>query len=29
VRIGEPMRFPPGTDEQQFANELQKAVERL
>jgi long-chain acyl-CoA synthetase len=29
VRIGEPLRFPSGTDEQQFANELQKAVERL
>jgi long-chain acyl-CoA synthetase len=29
VRIGEPMRFPPGTDEQQIAAELQAAVERL
>jgi long-chain acyl-CoA synthetase len=29
VRIGEPMRFPPGTDEQKIANELQEAVERL
>jgi long-chain acyl-CoA synthetase len=29
VRIGEPMRFPPGTDEQKIAVELQQAVERL
>jgi long-chain acyl-CoA synthetase len=29
VRIGEPMRFPPGTDEQKIAAELQRAVERL
>jgi long-chain acyl-CoA synthetase len=29
VRIGEPMRFPRGTDEQKIAAELQQAVERL
>jgi long-chain acyl-CoA synthetase len=29
VRIGEPMRFPPGTDQQKIAAELQQAVERL
>ncbi len=29
VRMGEPMRFLPGTDEEQFSAELQKAVERL
>jgi long-chain acyl-CoA synthetase len=29
VRIGEPMRFMPGTDPQAIAAELQKAVERL
>ncbi len=29
VRIGEPMRFPPGTDQQKIASELQTAVERL
>ncbi len=29
VRIGEPMRFPPGTDPQEIAGELQKAVEEL
>ena len=29
VRIGEPMRFPPGTDEQTIAAELQQAVELL
>jgi long-chain acyl-CoA synthetase len=29
VRIGEPMKFPPGTDPQKIAAELQKAVERL
>jgi long-chain acyl-CoA synthetase len=29
VRIGEPMRFPPGTDPQKIATELQAAVERL
>ena len=29
VLIGEPMRFPPGTDPQKIAIELQEAVERL
>jgi long-chain acyl-CoA synthetase len=29
VRIGEPMKFPPGTDPQEIAAELQKAVEAL
>jgi long-chain acyl-CoA synthetase len=29
VRIGEPMRFPPGTGPQEIASELQSAVERL
>jgi long-chain acyl-CoA synthetase len=29
VRIGEPMRFPPGTDQQKITAELQQAVERL
>ena len=29
VLIGEPMRFPPGTDPQKIAIELQDAVERL
>ena len=29
VRIGEPMRFPPGTDQQKIAAELQMVVERL
>ena len=29
VRMGEPMRFLPGSDEQHFSAELQKAVERL
>jgi long-chain acyl-CoA synthetase len=29
VRIGEPIRFPPGTDPQKIAAELQAAVERL
>ena len=29
VRIGEPMRFPPGTDPEKIAIELQEAVERL
>jgi hypothetical protein len=29
VRIGEPMKFPPGTDQQKIAAELQRAVERL
>jgi long-chain acyl-CoA synthetase len=29
VRIGEPMRFPPDTDPQKIAGELQAAVERL
>jgi len=29
VRIGEPMRFPPGMDPQKIAAELQMAVERL
>jgi long-chain acyl-CoA synthetase len=29
VRIGEPMRFPPGTDSQKIVAELQAAVERL
>jgi long-chain acyl-CoA synthetase len=29
VRIGEPMRFPPGTDPQEIASEVQSAVERL
>ena len=29
VRIGEPMKFPPGTDPQKIAAELQTAVEQL
>ncbi|HME36133.1 MAG TPA: AMP-binding protein [Candidatus Sulfotelmatobacter sp.] len=29
VRIGEPIKFPPGTDQQKIAAELQLAVERL
>ncbi len=29
VKIGEPMRFPPGTDQQKIAAELQAAVELL
>src|ERR1035438_9233516 len=29
VRIGEPMRFMPGTDPQEIAAELQRAVEQL
>jgi long-chain acyl-CoA synthetase len=29
VRIGEPMKFPPGTDPQKIAADLQKAVEAL
>ena len=29
VRIGEPMKFAPGTDPQKIAAELQKAVEAL
>jgi long-chain acyl-CoA synthetase len=29
VKIGQPMRFPPGTDPQQIAAQLQTAVERL
>jgi long-chain acyl-CoA synthetase len=29
VRIGEPINFPPGTDPQKIASDLQKAVEAL
>jgi long-chain acyl-CoA synthetase len=29
VRIGEPMKFPPGTDPQKIAADLQRAVEQL
>ncbi len=29
VRIGEPMKFPPGTDPQKIAADLQRAVEEL
>jgi hypothetical protein len=29
VRIGEPMRFAPGSDPEQVARELQSAVEAL
>jgi long-chain acyl-CoA synthetase len=29
VRIGKPMTFPAGTDPQEIAAELQRAVERL
>jgi hypothetical protein len=29
VRIGEPVRFSPGTDPQKIATELQTAVESL